>query len=84
MRPKRFASGMFILLTLMGFLAAPYILWAQEDLAPKVENGRVLFSCRAPDAGAVYLAGTFNGWNAQADPKERDADGVWRLSLLSD
>jgi hypothetical protein len=47
-----------------------------------VENGRVLFSCQAPDAGAVYLAGTFNGWNAQADLMERGDDGIWRLTLL--
>jgi hypothetical protein len=81
MCPKRFASGMATFVVLMGLLGAPQALWAQEDLAPRVENGQVLFSCRALDAGAVYLAGTFNGWNAQVDLMERGDDGVWRLSL---
>lgn len=35
------------------------------------------FSCFAPTARAVFLAGTFNGWNPEATPLAKDAQGGW-------
>lgn len=68
-------------LALACLIGLPRALEAQENLAPSVENGLVRFSCRAPQAGAVYLAGSFNGWSAQVDLMDRGDDGIWRLSL---
>jgi 1,4-alpha-glucan branching enzyme len=39
------------------------------------------FSCFAPAARAVFLAGTFNGWNPEATPMAKDAEGTWRVTL---
>ncbi len=39
------------------------------------------FSCCAPDAAAVFLAGTFNDWNVEASPLEKDFDGNWHVDL---
>jgi 1,4-alpha-glucan branching enzyme len=41
----------------------------------------VTFSCFAPTAGAVFLAGTFNGWNPEATPLVKDAEGRWDVTL---
>jgi hypothetical protein len=78
---KRLARSGMTLLALVGLLIPPHALRAQEDLAPEIKNGQVVFSCLAPGAGAVYLAGSFNGWNAQTNLMERGDDGAWRLSL---
>lgn len=40
-----------------------------------------VFSCCAPDAEAVFLAGTFNEWNAESTPMEKDIDGNWHVDL---
>ncbi len=69
------------LLVLVVLAAGPSISRSQESLAPRIENGQVVFSCQAPGAGAVYLAGSFNGWNAEGDLMERGEDGVWRLAM---
>ncbi len=37
----------------------------------------VEFSCRAPNANVVFLAGGFNGWNADTPPLARQEDGNW-------
>jgi len=52
---------------------------------PALEEKEVRFACYAPEAGSVFLAGTFNGWQPEANPMEMDADGEWsaRLSLKS-
>ena len=34
-----------------------------------------------PRAGSVYVAGTFNGWESQATPLIRLADGEWSVQL---
>ena len=39
------------------------------------------FTCAAPDAATVFLAGTFNNWNPTSRPMKRAADGVWELAL---
>ena len=42
----------------------------------------VEFSCHAPEAQAVLVAGTFNGWRPEEMPLRRQADGQWRTTLL--
>jgi hypothetical protein len=44
------------------------------------EKERVAFQLRAPEAGAVFLAGTFNDWSTDADPMKKDREGVWKKS----
>ena len=39
------------------------------------------FSCHAPEAKAVFVAGTFNDWRADAMPLKRGSDGQWRATL---
>jgi 1,4-alpha-glucan branching enzyme len=41
----------------------------------------VTFSCFAPTARAVFLAGTFNGWNPEATLLVKDAEGRWDATL---
>ncbi|MGA2175456.1 MAG: glycoside hydrolase family 13 [Verrucomicrobiota bacterium] len=41
----------------------------------------VTFSCVAPSASQVSVAGDFNHWNPFADPMLRMPDGCWVLSL---
>ena len=38
---------------------------------------RLVFKLHAPEAGEVFVAGTFNNWDAQARPLKRDAKGTW-------
>lgn len=40
-----------------------------------------LLSCRAPVAGGVCVAGTFNDWSPTATPLTRRADGTWAVHL---
>jgi 1,4-alpha-glucan branching enzyme len=42
---------------------------------------RTVFSCRAPAAHAVFLAGTFNGWASDMTPMVKDNDGNWTVSI---
>lgn len=48
------------------------------DDRPLPVAGGVRFRVAAPQAKAVALVGTFNGWDPAATPLEdRDGDGVW-------
>lgn len=40
-----------------------------------------LFSCHAPDAQQVFLAGTFNEWKPDATPMSKCDDGTWTIGL---
>ena len=42
---------------------------------------RTEFVCHAPDARAVFLVGSFNNWDAKANPMSQTADGQW-LTVL--
>lgn len=44
-------------------------------------TGGTLFSCHAPAAGAVSVAGTFNDWNPTATPLTLQAGGTWAATL---
>lgn len=37
--------------------------------------------CHAPDAGAVFLAGTFNDWKTDAVSMTKDDQGNWTSKL---
>lgn len=39
------------------------------------------FTCHAPEAEAVFLAGTFNNWDTKAMPMAKGADGNWTAAL---
>ena len=39
------------------------------------------FTCHAPEAKAVFLAGTFNGWSQQSTPTAKDAAGDWSVAV---
>lgn len=41
----------------------------------------VEFECHAPEAGAIFVAGTFNDWNPQVLPMVRGENGHWTASL---
>ncbi len=47
----------------------------------KQNGGEVEFSCNAPDAKAVYLAGDFNQWSPTAAPMRRSDEGRWTVKL---
>lgn len=48
---------------------------------PRLRTAGTEFTCHAPDAGAAFVAGTFNDWNPTATPMTRDADGTWAVAL---
>lgn len=45
------------------------------------KSSKVEFTCHAPDAAKVFLAGTFNGWNPSVTPMQRRADRSWHVEL---
>lgn len=47
----------------------------------KSETKSTEFSCHAPDASAVFLAGTFNDWKTDATVLTKDQQGNWRGTL---
>ncbi len=38
-------------------------------------------TCHAPEAKAVFLAGTFNGWNTKSTSMAKDANGNWSVPV---
>lgn len=47
------------------------------------EAGRrqVEFACHAPEAKTVYLAGSFNAWDAKDNLMARNKQGDWKTTL---
>jgi 1,4-alpha-glucan branching enzyme len=41
----------------------------------------ISFSLEASQAGRVFLAGCFNGWNPRATPLKRDREGMWTCAI---
>jgi len=39
------------------------------------------FQCQAKEAGAVFLAGTFNDWQSDATPMTKNESGNWSVEL---
>jgi len=46
-------------------------------MATTTDLESVEFSCHAPEAQAVFVAGSFNGWSTDALPLAGQADGRW-------
>ena len=46
-----------------------------------VAKKRISFRYDDPEAKAVFLAGSFNGWNPEANPMKRDKTGAWSIVL---
>jgi hypothetical protein len=44
-------------------------------------RGNVLFRIEAPQAAAVSVIGSFNGWNTNATPLSKGADGWWEARV---
>ena len=52
-----------------------------DTVDKNIKNKLVEFSCHAPEAQAVFVAGTFNEWKPDATPLVGDKAGNWRGSL---
>jgi len=48
---------------------------------PDSYRKRVRLGLYAPEAKAVFVAGTFNGWQPSATPLQRQADGRWAVEF---
>jgi 1,4-alpha-glucan branching enzyme len=42
---------------------------------------KIPFKYHAPEAKAVFLAGSFNGWNVSANPLKKDKEGYWSTTV---
>ncbi len=51
---------------------------------PRATADGILFTYRDPGAGAVFLAGSFNGWNATDTPLKNDGQGNWAVAKKLD
>jgi len=51
---------------------------------PTAVDGGILFTCEAPDANEVSVAGEFNGWLPMTDLMTQGGDGVWRIVMPLD
>lgn len=52
------------------------------DLFSKKGIGQdVEFTCYAPKASKVALAGKFNDWNTRSLPMKKNRDGYWKISV---
>jgi len=49
---------------------------------PALEEQEIGLTFYAPDDRTVGVAGSFNGWNPQANPLERTESGEWSLRLM--
>lgn len=49
---------------------------------PALEEQEIVLTLYAPEARTVGVAGSFNGWNPQANPLERTASGEWSIRLM--
>ena len=49
--------------------------------APPERRAATGFTCNAPTARAVFLAGTFNGWDPKATQMIKDAKGNWDVAV---
>ncbi len=43
----------------------------------RIEKRRVCFRYHDPEAKAVFLSGSFNGWNPEANSMKKNSEGVW-------
>jgi len=50
--------------------------------AVKPKRRRTIFQLTAPEAGEVFLAGDFNGWDLRKHPMKKETGGVWKRTTL--
>jgi 1,4-alpha-glucan branching enzyme len=48
----------------------------------ETKRKRIDFLFDAPDAAAVFLAGSFNGWSLRSHPMKKSADGIWKKTMI--
>jgi len=70
-------ASLIVLLALAGLAAAA----GGAPAAPEKVAGGIRFTYTDPNAGGVFWAGEFNGWNASATPMTKDAKGVWSVVI---
>jgi 1,4-alpha-glucan branching enzyme len=54
---------------------------ARAGMGATLYDGGVAFRVWAPNADAVSVAGTFNGWKADAAPLAREEGGLWSVDV---
>ncbi|OON96499.1 MAG: type I pullulanase [Candidatus Epulonipiscioides saccharophilum] len=57
------------------------VLSEVKVVSPEIVDNKVTFRHFAPNAETVSVAGTINGWNAEANPMAKDETGVWSITL---
>lgn len=50
-------------------------------MSKKITTKRIPFTCKAPDAGAVSVAGTFNDWDAATHSLKKGRGGTWKATI---
>lgn len=43
----------------------------------RIEKKRICFRYHDPEAEEVYVSGSFNGWNPEANCMKKNGEGVW-------
>jgi len=54
---------------------------SRSTASAESENEGVELTFSAPNARAVFVAGTFNGWDPKRTSLRKDSGGVWHASL---
>ena len=49
---------------------------------PNPDKARICLGLYAPDAQAVFVAGSFNDWQPSATPLQKQAGGRWIVELM--
>jgi 1,4-alpha-glucan branching enzyme len=53
----------------------------KESIGRAATMPQVEFTCGAPEAKKVCIAGTFNDWNTKSMPMKKGKDGTWRIMV---
>jgi len=61
-------------------LASALTVGSALAAAPVAGDGGIVFTYQSADAETIYLAGDFNGWNAEADAMTRQDGGLWSIT----
>ena len=80
MRARQLRSVRFVALALC-LLAWSLAPGTASAAYPAAGDQGVVFSYQNASAGAVFLAGDFNGWNAADLALSKDSDGVWTVAV---
>lgn len=52
-----------------------------ETAATPAQRAVVHLECQAPEAKAVFVAGTFNDWQPDTMPLQQETSGFWTIDL---